>query len=131
MALQHPHRLPAVGERVFLFDRNLGQGDLKTVGHEDGIVAETLHAFAFPQGDMPFAGAFEYGKFTVFNQGNDATEACGTFFEWKALEFFQHTPPVCGRIFVFPGITCRVNARRTAECIDFEPGVVGEAVLLE
>ena len=62
---------------------------------------------------------------------DDAAEACGTFFEGNPLQFFQHPPAICGRIFVFSRVPRRVDAGRAAEGVDFEAGIVGEAVGLE
>ena len=90
-----------------------------------------MDAFAFLQGDVTLAGSFENVQVPALDERDDAAEPCAPLFERQSFEFFEQSAPVGGGILVTAGVAGRVDAWRPVQRVDFQTGVVGEAVLLE
>lgn len=119
------------------FQVNLGHRAAELMQIEERIVAESAGpARGFQDGSFDCSGS--YMEYLPITRGSEnASIARGAFFCWYAFEFFEQqdiVPNVCvvewgvGRIGK-ASVRCeagRTHAGSTAECIDFEAGIISE-----
>ena len=122
---QFPHGASAMGYGVFLVGAHLGKAFAGFSGDKDGVVAESAVTPWFA-GDGSINSPFEYMRPIRGDKGHGGGEMCIAVLRTLHVgEKFFH---VCLRIMPGAGISRAVHAGCTAEGVDHQSGVVGEAV---
>ena len=121
---EFPHGAGAVREGVLLVGGHLGEGVVGAFGTEERVVTEPfVSGLVFD--DAPLDPSFEEVFLAAEDQRDDRAEAGPAVF--RALEVAEQQAVVGGEVVAVGGVARRVYAGGSAERLDLEARVVGEA----